>query len=255
MTWSSANVSWVLSLHRNGRSAVEISLVTGIPRSTVRDWISAARASPSPALTPSRSCFRCSSANNAGTPEYAYLLGLYLGDGTITILGNGVPWLRISQDARYPDLISRCSDAIKSLLPNRVALIQRPGCVDISASSKHWLHLFPQAGPGPKHLRTITLEAWQQALVGDHPNEFLRGLIHSDGCRSVNVVTNHRGPHNVSYAYPRYFFTNASADIRQIFSDVCDSLGVHWTRTNERNIAVSRKADVAFLDTFIGPKS
>jgi hypothetical protein len=40
-----------------------------------------------------------------------------------------------------------------------------------------------------------------------------------------------------------------------MFANVCDSLGVHWTRTNARTIAVSRKADVAFLDTFIGPKS
>ena len=28
-----------------------------------------------------------------------------------------------------------------------------------------------------------------------------------------------------------------------------------WTQTNARTIAVSRRADVAFLDTFIGPKS
>ena len=33
----------------------------------------------------------------------------------------------------------------------------------------------------------------------DHPKEFLRGLIHSDGCRVLNRV-NGKG-------YPRYFFT------------------------------------------------
>ena len=34
----------------------------------------------------------------------------------------------------------------------------------------------------------------------------------------------------------------------------CDQLGVHWTKSGERTIYVFRKADVAKLDTFIGPK-
>jgi hypothetical protein len=40
-----------------------------------------------------------------------------------------------------------------------------------------------------------------------------------------------------------------------VFTDTCDQLGVHWTRMNARNVAISRQRDVAFLDTFIGPKS
>ena len=71
----------------------------------------------------------------------------------------------------------------------------------------------------------------------------------------MNVVTHKRAGGRVQYAYPRYFFTNMSADIMGMFTDTCDSLGVHWTRTNFKNVAVSRRADVAFLDTFIGPKS
>lgn len=31
-------------------------------------------------------------------------------------------------------------------------------------------------------------------------------------------------------------------------------MGIHWTKSGERMIYVSRKADVALLDTFIGPK-
>ena len=45
---------------------------------------------------------------------------------------------------------------------------------------------FPQHGPGRKHKRPIVLEAWQQAIVEAHPWQFLRGLLHSDGCRTIN---------------------------------------------------------------------
>ena len=56
------------------------------------------------------------------------------------------------------------------------------------------------------------------------------------------------------YAYPRYQFCNASDDIRQMFCDACDAVGVEWRRMNARNISVARRASVARLDEFIGPK-
>lgn len=97
----------------------------------------------------------------------------------------------------------------------------------------------------------LALEDWQQQLTRDHPKELLRGLVHSDGCRGINRVAK-RG---ITYEYVRYSFSNASDDIRRIFTDTCERLGVHWTQMNRANVAVSRRADVAFLDTFIGPKA
>jgi hypothetical protein len=90
----------------------------------------------------------------------------------------------------------------------------------------------------------------QEAIVAEHPRELLRGLIHSDGCRFVNRV---RGPRR-DYAYTRYVFTNVSADIRGIFCDACDRLGIEWPQMNARNISVARRASVALLDGFVGPK-
>ncbi len=49
--------------------------------------------------------------------------------------------------------------------------------------------MFPQDGPGKKHERPIALEPWQQEIVDAHPWEFIRGLIHSDGCRITNWTT------------------------------------------------------------------
>lgn len=87
------------------------------------------------------------------------------------------------------------------------------------------------------------------------PEQFLRGLIHSDGCRSMNRIVNRRRRGTYQYSYPRYTFSQKSDQIRKMFTDTCDAMGIHWTTANARNIAVSRKTDVEFLDTFIGPKS
>lgn len=50
-------------------------------------------------------------------------------------------------------------------------------------------------------------------------------------------------------------FKNASNDILAIFTDALDKLGVDWTKSYPRVISVARREDVAFLDTFVGPKS
>jgi hypothetical protein len=84
-------------------------------------------------------------------------------------------------------------------------------------------------------------------LVRRYPEALLRGLIHSDGCRFINTGRD-------GWAQPRYGFKNTSADIRRIFCDACDLLGLRWT-TARTTVYVSRKADVARLDEFIGPKA
>ena len=120
-------------------------------------------------------------------------------------------------------------------------------CVDVSLYSKHWPCLFPQHGPGKKHKRPIALEPWQQALVDQATEEFVLGLIHSDGCR---VVANDRGVASV-----RYHFSNRSDDIIGLFTAALDRLGIHWTRSTKYIVSIYRKADTARLDEFIGPKT
>lgn len=126
-------------------------------------------------------------------------------------------------------------------------IVQRVGCVDVSLHSKHWPCLLPQHGPGRKHLRPIRLEPWPQAFVDQETEEFILGLIHSDGCR---VVANDRGVMSV-----RYHFSTMSEDIIGLFTGALDKLGIHWTRSSKKIVSIYRKADTARLDTFIGPKS
>jgi len=56
------------------------------------------------------------------------------------------------------------------------------------------------------------------------------------------------------YGYPRYFFTNKSPDIRRLFTDTLDTLGVEWKQANAWNISVARQASVALMDEHVGPK-
>jgi hypothetical protein len=234
-----------------GLNDCQIGRLMGISRGTIRDWRAGkVRASDGVGLYAGRGdCPRCDGAPlDAGW--YAYLLGLYLGDGCISKHPRGVFRLRIVLDERYLGIISECSAAIRAVRPAKdsVTFNQHLGCIEVSSFWKHWPCLFPQHGRGPKHKRRIKLRAWQEAIVRRHPDRLLRGLIHSDGWRGENRV---RGG---KYSYPRYNFTNASQDIRGIFCDACDLFGVRWRRMNERNISVARAADVAKLDCVIGYK-
>lgn len=186
--------------------------------------------------------------------SYVYLLGIYLGDGMLTRLASKPVWkLRLFQDARYSRLLAECSRAMFNIVPNRIGRVQRSRdrAVELISHWKHWICLFPQHGPGPKHTRTIQLAPWQANLVRQFPHELIKGLIESDGCR----ITNFALVRGKRYEYPRYFFTNASADIQQIFRDACDLIGVQYRQDGPRNISVARRESVAVLDEFIGPKS
>ena len=66
-------------------------------------------------------------------------------------------------------------------------------------------------------------------IVDAHPWELVRGLVHSDGCRITNWTTRLVAGKRKRYEYPRYFFTNKSDDIRKIFTDALDRVGVEWS--------------------------
>lgn len=249
MTYPRASRDEVRRLVAAGSPTAAVARATGVSCSTVRLWcgLTADRA-PHPLWI---SCSRCNPHAELDEAAYAYLLGLYLGDGTISRQAKGVWRLRIVQTTKYAELIDECRIEMQLVLPNNVHVQSRGGCVEIGSSSKHWPCLFPQHGPGMKHTRPIRLESWQQVLAQQYPKLLLRGLLQSDGCRNLNFVTSH----GRRYDYWRYTFSNASDDIRGIFTAACDALGIHWTQMNARNVSIARRADVAFVDTFVGPKS
>ena len=227
-----------------GLNDCQISRMTGIPRATVRDWRQGGRAK---LRVPTDTCPICS-GKPLDREWYAYLLGLYLGDGCISEYPRTTR-LRIVLDIRYPAIIDECAAAIDVVRGSGrpAAFVHCPGCVEVGAYWNHWPCVFPQHGRGPKHLRRIALAGWQQEIADAHPDRLLRGLIHSDGSRDLNCVN--------GKDYPRYQFANVSADIQQIFCRAAERFGVRWTQPYWKTIAISRRSDVEKMDSIIGPKN
>ncbi|MFD2763129.1 transcriptional regulator [Micromonospora eburnea] len=197
-------------------------------------------------------CFRCRPDQESPLDQaaYAYLLGLYLGDGHL-VTTDKVPVLRIYCSDTWPNLIDLCDTAMRAVLANEVQRIQKRGCVAVQSTARHWPCLIPQHGPGKKHERDIVLTPWQWEILTPHAGDFLRGLFHSDGCRFSNRVTV-RGK---QYVYPRYMFTNESADIMGLCQWALDLLGVAWKMNRRNSLSIARRDAVAALDRHVGPKS
>jgi hypothetical protein len=187
-------------------------------------------------------------------PTYAYLLGLYLGDGYLAATRRGVFHLRITLDARYPGVVAEAARAVSEILPNRqVAVYPHRGGANaevVGCYSKSWPNLFPQHGPGPKHTRRIELEGWQRDITTMHPRPLIRGLVQSDGSRFVAA----QRIDGRTYRYTRYCFNNRSQGILRIFCDHLDVLGIQWTMSRQDQVQIARRDSVKELDTFVGPK-
>lgn len=241
----------MLRLVGSGLSDYEIARRTGVPRSTVWHW----RSHP---IRRSRLRLADPRWRPRRAATYCYVLGFYLGDGHITRKGRSAR-LCLTLDALHARIADEAESALAELFPEaRVCryghAVQRK--LQIQLSDPSLPYAFPQCGPGKKHERAIELAAWQCELTHANPEQLIRGLIHSDGCRTVNRFATKLPSGRVAhYEYPRYFFSNLSADIRGIFCEHCELLGIRWTLSNPRNVSVSHRDSVAILDEFVGPKA
>jgi hypothetical protein len=237
-----------LRLHAEGVPFSEIHRRLGLSRNTVGCWLYNRRAA---AIKIDRRCARCDRpVRKIDDPRsYAYLLGQYLGDGHL-LMTQRVPLLTVTCDVRYPGLIHEVSYAMQACGAKTVGYQEKTGCMSVRAHWMHWPCLIPQHGPGVKHRRKIELEDWQQEIVDQHPQRFLRGLFHSDGSRFTNVVA-HNGK---QYRYPRYMFVNESCDIMDLCRRSLDRVGIAWRMSRHNTLSVARREAVARLDDFVGPK-
>jgi hypothetical protein len=248
-----------IAMCRAGVPNAEIARKLGIPKGTVGSWKFRDRALNSELYPKTRAktpyCPRCNGVEVDRAP-YSYLLGLYLGDGCITKAPrHRVQTLTIACCDAWPGLIEAAADALQAMAPPcRVQRVRSTGMTEVKMYSKHWTCMFPQHGPGMKHTRKIELAAWQRTIVESYTWEFIRGLVHSDGCRITNWTEKVIAGEPKRYEYPRYFFTNTSTDIRDLYCWALDLVGVEWRYANWRNISVAKKGSVALMDRHIGPK-
>jgi hypothetical protein len=253
--YSRPTVDTALVLSSAGVLDRENAQICGVSIKAIRHWRTGRRrrsADYDGRATPA--CPRCDGAP-MDERAYAYLLGLYLGDGHITRGRRDVYALSVYCSDCWPGLITAASEAVSVVMArSKVFRVQRIGCTEVKSTSKHWPCLFPQHGPGHKHTRAITLQPWQQAMVDAYPGYFVRGLFHSDGCRCTNRVQRILPSGTREYEYPRYFFSNKSTDILGLCGATLDQLEISWRFSRPDTISVARPEAVARLDEFVGPK-
>lgn len=248
--YSQSRRNEALDLLAEGLTFSEASRRTGVSRAAIRDWI----AYPQRSALRASDCPICSDGELGGA-AYSALLGYYLGDGCISRMPRYYSF-RVSCDATYPGIIADVDRCLIDVRPGgRIHHVRAPGAVVIQSAWLHWPCLFPQHGPGRKHERPISLEAWQRRIVQTHPGPFLRGLFHSDGCRANNWAQRLVDGQNVRHYYSRWQFTNVSQDIRELCCWALDLADIDWRQSNRNVISVSRRADVARLDALIGLKT
>jgi hypothetical protein len=146
MVHSRYEVNRALSLASVGMNDSQISRATGISRTTIAEW---RRHGPPgrPKEAGRSSCPRCH-GRQLEVGAYAFLLGIYLGDGSIARHPRAYK-LRVVQDARYPNSIEEIRHAMATVRHcelDRVRSLHHVGCVEVY--------------PGMKHQRRIDLAAW-----------------------------------------------------------------------------------------------
>ena len=157
---------------------------------------------------------------------------LYLGDGHI-VRTRRSDRLRLFLDTRYTQIIVDAEALLRRCFPEHRVGISRSAkgtTTIVSLYCTHLACLFPQHAAGRKHLRHILHETWQSEILEREPWPFLRGCFRSDGCAFVNRT----GP----YAYLSYEFSNRSAQIRELFMNACDLVGVEY-RAYQRYVRIT----------------
>jgi transcriptional regulator with XRE-family HTH domain len=233
-----------------GYSDREIAQRLTIPRRTISDWRRGRNRIRS--RTRDGQCLG-HDLSALPAPEYAYLLGIYLGDGYISAGQRGVWRLRVTLDAAYPAIIEECRVAMAAVLPCNRAHVGRRSmgrCVDVSMWSKHWPCLIPQHGPGRKHLREISLFGWQDRSLKENVSAFCAVLYIAMARESSRLSAR-----ATTFDEP---LATRSATGLAIYGNSFARAAMHWgsagTQPSENQIAIYRQASVAILDCFVGPK-
>ena len=157
----------VSELLNAGLSDYEISRRTGVGRATVQRW--RLRGIPADQLE-IPIVIKPESWDQADREAYAYLLGLYLGDGYVGTIGR-THSLVIACDIRYRQVNEQVVATISRFSPRPPSVLRPKGTngVRITSYWKAWPLFFPQHGPGSKIDRKI------EELTTKSIDEFLSG--------------------------------------------------------------------------------
>ena len=128
----------------------------------------------------------------------AYLIGVGLGDGSLSNPNGRVVCFRIFCDSKYQKLLNKITVALNSILPeSKVYLVKtKSKCVVLVSYSKYWENILGwKVGQGSKFEQNVQIPEWiwcQDRYV----KACLQGLVETDGS-----IYYDRG-------YPMVMFTN-----------------------------------------------
>jgi hypothetical protein len=131
-------VDRALLLVGDGLNDSQVSRATGISRTTIAGWRRDGPPGRRDAAARS-SCPRCEE-RRLDAVAYAFLLGIYLGDGSIARHPRAYK-LRVVQDARYPNSIEeirRAMGTVRHCELDRIRTVQHVGCVEVYTYWRHW---------------------------------------------------------------------------------------------------------------------
>ena len=122
----------------------ENAQICGVSIRTIRHWRHGSRRDPAKVQP------RCPRYDGKSLDEdaYAYLLGLYLGDGHLTRGQRDVYALNVKCDDSWPGLIEAAHTAMAAVMPtSRVFRVARTGCTEVKAGPSIGRVCFPSMDP------------------------------------------------------------------------------------------------------------
>lgn len=180
----------------------------------------------------------------------AYVIGIALGDGTLSNPNGSAVCLRVTCDTKYPYLIYKIKAAISKALPdNKVSILNRhENYVDIYCySNKLETLLGWKVGKGSKFIQKARVPNW----ILQNPKYMIKclcGLIETDG----SIYLDRK--------YQMVFFTSIISELAQNVYDMISRLGftprfyVNYPKANARfkqqvryNVRLSKNVQ-EFLD-------
>jgi len=113
---------------------------------------------------------------------HAYIVGLALGDGNLSNPNRRAVRLRVTCDKKYPKLYKHILKSLQKFLPdNKVSLVNRKGCFDVSCYSNKWEEILGwKAKNGSKLKQKVKIPNWILENK-EFTKECLRGIIQTDG--------------------------------------------------------------------------
>jgi DNA-binding transcriptional regulator WhiA len=169
----------------------------------------------------------------------SYVIGLAIGDGNLSNPNGRATRLRITCDKNYPLLNQRIQNSLQQLLPkNKIGLINKKGCIDISVYSNELENLLGWlAKGGPKFIQNVSIPKWINGK-DTYKINCLKGLMETDGTLYFD-----RG-------YKTIMFTTIISDLAKEVKNIITSLGfeprfyeIKGVNKTRYNIRLSKKVN------------